>query len=59
MDALIECTRPRVFIIDRANDSDRQLLGQRLPLIGENTRVAAYGPCVVTDLASATRPPSS
>lgn len=55
LEALVECTRPRIFIVDRFNGTDRATLAQRLPLIIEGSDVAAYGPCVVTDLAEAGR----
>ncbi len=50
-DALTECIRPTVFVV-RGNDTRvRRLLAARVPLIMENNRVAAYGPCGRSDLA--------
>ncbi len=50
---LADCNRPRIFLV-RANDSENQnLLRQRLVLLAANNRYAAYGPCGVTQLATA------
>ena len=51
-DALVNCQRPTVFVV-RSNDMRvRDILATRIPLIMENRKVAAYGPCGVLDLAN-------
>lgn len=51
--ALLPCERPRVFLA-RSDDRDaRNVLAARLALLVETRKYAAYGPCVIEDLASA------
>jgi 4-amino-4-deoxy-L-arabinose transferase-like glycosyltransferase len=52
MDALADCRRPRVFLVRNDDARTRGMLAGRLPLIGSNRKVAAYGPCGASDLAA-------
>jgi len=40
-----ECPQPTVFVL-RADDRDRRATMSRLPLLYEDARYAAYGPCI-------------
>jgi 4-amino-4-deoxy-L-arabinose transferase-like glycosyltransferase len=50
-DALTECPRPTVFVVRSDNTRVREALVTRAPLIMENRKYAAYGPCGHSDLA--------
>lgn len=57
LDTLASCVRPSAFVVRRDNLEVRDLLARRLPLIHEDRKYAAYGPCTVTDLAAQPRTP--
>ena len=44
-DALARCGAPTVFITRRGDAATRAILGAALPLLAEDSRYAAYGPC--------------
>jgi hypothetical protein len=44
-DALARCATPTVFITRRGDAAGRATLGAALPLLAEDVRYAAYGPC--------------
>jgi 4-amino-4-deoxy-L-arabinose transferase-like glycosyltransferase len=50
-DALATCTQPLVFVVQSDDNRVRAQLAAILPLIAETRKVAAYGPCGMTDLA--------
>jgi hypothetical protein len=52
VDALADCRRPRVFLVRHDDTRTRSMLAGRLPLIASNRKVAAYGPCGASDLAT-------
>jgi hypothetical protein len=56
VDALLECERPRVFVVSSNNVAARQILAARVPLIAASAKTAAYGPCLRTDLAHGASP---
>jgi len=45
-DALARCATPTVFIARRGDTAGRATLGAALPLLAEDVRYAAYGPCL-------------
>ncbi len=55
LEALAECPRPTLFIVQSADRRARPLLDSRLELLIDTGRYAAYGPCGSSGLAS--RPP--
>ena len=52
LDAVTNCTQPRIFIVARDNHRANTILSDRLPMIVEMKRAIAYGPCTTTALAS-------
>lgn len=54
-DALATCTQPLVFVVRSDDNEVRGQLAAVVPLIAETRKVAAYGPCGVTDLAGQRR----
>ncbi|MBI4500810.1 MAG: glycosyltransferase family 39 protein, partial [Gemmatimonadetes bacterium] len=51
-EAAIECERPRVFVIRSSDNEARTFLAERLALLGETGKYAAYGPCGMGGLAT-------
>ncbi len=51
-DALAACRKPLVFVVRSDDTRVRAQLDPILPLIAETRKVAAYGPCGMTDLAT-------
>jgi len=54
-DALVSCTRARVFVVRVDNDEARRALERDLPLLARTRKYAAYGPCGGSLLARSTR----
>ncbi len=52
---LLPCRRPRVFVVRADDHESRRILAGRLGLLAETRKYAAYGPCVLADLARADR----
>jgi len=50
-EAVVQCDRPRVFVIRSSDSEAREFLASRLSLLAETSKYAAYGPCGRTDLA--------
>ncbi|MCH7874054.1 MAG: glycosyltransferase family 39 protein [Gemmatimonadetes bacterium] len=50
-EALTFCERPRIFLTRRDAEEVRARLAERLPILAETRKFAAYGPCGVADLA--------
>lgn len=51
-DAVVRCSRPRVFVVASDNEAVRRALEGRLPLIADTGRHAAYGPCGPSPVAT-------
>jgi 4-amino-4-deoxy-L-arabinose transferase-like glycosyltransferase len=49
--ALVDCTRPTVFVIGVDDSEARELLRSSVELLIETRKYAVYGPCGVTNLA--------
>src|SRR5258708_38184689 len=59
-DTLARCARPTVFITRRGDAPTRATLAAALPLLAEDLRYAAYGPCHARGArccAASSRPP--
>ncbi len=54
-EAMVNCDRPRIFVFRSENHDARRFAGEQLNLLVDTGKYAAYGPCGVTDLASAGR----
>jgi len=50
-DAMLRCERPRVFLVSPSDTDVRDLLAERMNLLAEGRKVAAYGPCSAMGLA--------
>ena len=50
-EALVQCSRPRVFVVRTDDLTTRNRLGDHLALIVETRKHAVYGPCGLSDLA--------
>jgi 4-amino-4-deoxy-L-arabinose transferase-like glycosyltransferase len=55
IEALTTCARPRVFVADAKDHDVRRFLDRELPLLIETPKLAAYGPCLSTNLARSIR----
>jgi hypothetical protein len=52
-EAAVSCERPRVFVVALADREALLFLGERLPLIAQAGKYAAFGPCGAQNLAVA------
>jgi hypothetical protein len=50
-EALVQCDRPRLFVVRADDRAARQRLASRLALRGESPKVAIYGPCSAGEYA--------
>ena len=57
-DALLECNRPRIFLVRTGDREARDLLNSHLKLLIETRKIAAYGPCGEPTLALTRGTPS-
>jgi hypothetical protein len=53
-EAAVNCERPRVFVVALAERESVLFLGERLPLIAQSEKFAAFGPCGGQTMASLT-----
>jgi hypothetical protein len=44
-DQIAHCPEPTVYVVEIDNESHREALAEHMPLIVENGRAAAFGPC--------------
>jgi 4-amino-4-deoxy-L-arabinose transferase-like glycosyltransferase len=51
-DAVIECDRPRIFVVQSSDADKWQFLAEHLPLLAQTPKYTAFGPCGQANLAA-------